>query len=172
MSLPSSEVTTRLYRLSDQPGVEWLYARTPPWGRTYPRPQPIPEDIERVGERFECVLVAVEQDRDGEAVIGLTAVNNANAGNEFVVPDFLELTETTARLHHVLVAPERWRQGVGRRLIKQAVDYSRQRGYRTLILDTTADQTGAVNFYLALGFRVAGRTVHRDWEIVWFALDL
>jgi GNAT superfamily N-acetyltransferase len=82
------------------------------------------------------------------------------------------VTASTARLRHVLVAPERWRQGIGRRLVHAAVDWSREQGYRAIVLDTTADQVGAVAFYKALGFREPGRTVYREWQIVWFLLRL
>jgi GNAT superfamily N-acetyltransferase len=162
----------RPYRPSDQPGVEWLYSRTPPWGRTYVRPEPVPEDIRRISTAFEYVVVAVEQDRAGEAVVGLTTVAPARPDATVPMPAFFDLTRPTARLHHVTVAPERWRQGIGRLLVQDAIAWARQAGYRSLILNTTIDQRGAVAFYLALGFREAGHTTFRDWELVWFDLAL
>jgi ribosomal-protein-alanine N-acetyltransferase len=165
-------VTVRPYETHDQAGIEWLYARTPPWGRTYPRPQPVPDDLRHLPDTYEHTIVAVEQDRDGEAVVGLTTVANARAGGGVPPPNSLDVTASTARLRHVLVAPERWRQGIGRRLVHAAVDWSREQGYRAIVLDTTADQVGAVAFYKALGFREAGRTVYREWQIVWFLLRL
>ena len=175
MTGESSEVaavTIRPYRPSDQEGVEWLYSRTPPWGRTYPRPQPIPPEIRRVQEAYEYVLVAVEQDRDGEAVVGLTTVANAQAGGGVPLPGFIDLSAPASRLRHVLVAPERWRLGIGRRLVEAAIAWSRSRGHGAVVLDTTTDQQGAIAFYRALGFGEAGQTTFQEWEIVWFELKL
>jgi GNAT superfamily N-acetyltransferase len=168
-----NDVTIRPYRRADQAGVEWLYARTPPWGRTYPRPQPVPDDIRRLPDTYEHVLVAVEQDRAGEAVVGMLTLGKAGRDGDLpALPEFIDLTQATARLHHVLVAPERWRRGIGRRLVQAAVDWSGRQSYRAVVLDTTVDQQGAVAFYDALGFEEAGRTTFREWQIVWFRLAL
>ena len=169
----SGAVTIRPYQASDQPGVEWLYSRTPPWGRTYPRPQPIPDDIRRTAEAFEYVIVATDQDRDGEAVVGLATVSKAAAADDTIaLPPFIDLTRKTARLHHVLVAPERWRRGIGRRLVQDAIDWASRHEYQAVVLDTTTEQEGAVTFYHALGFHEAGRTQFKEWRIVWFELTL
>jgi GNAT superfamily N-acetyltransferase len=166
------KVQIRPFQSSDQAGVEWLYSRTPPWGRTYPRPQPIPESLTRINDSHQLALVAVEQDRAGEAVVGLTTIIDAGPGNDVPVPDFINLERRVARLHRVLVAPERWRHGIGTRMVDEAVAWSREHGYEAVILDTTSDQEGAVEFYRALDFSESGRTTFRDWEIVWFELHL
>ena len=168
----ANPVAIRPYQPSDQPGVEWLYARTPPWGRTYPRPQPIPDDIRHIAEAFEYVIVAVEQDRAGEATIGLATVGKPDRTGGVPLPDFIDLTRRTARLHHVSVVPERWRQGIGRMLVRDAIAWARGAGYQSVLLDTTTEQAGAVAFYHALGFQNAGHTAFREWEIVWFRFDL
>jgi GNAT superfamily N-acetyltransferase len=172
MTRDPDRVTIRPYEPADQPGVEWLYSRTPPWGRTYPQPQPIPPNIRTIAEAFDYAVVAVEQDLDGEAVVGLTTVAAAAATDSVPPPPFIDLTRPVARLHYVLVAPERWRNGIGRRMVHDAIEWSRLRGYHAVVLDTTADQEGAVAFYRALGFREAGRTTFRRWEIIWFELRL
>ena len=163
-----STVTIRPYTPNDQPGVEWLYSRTPPWGRTYPRPEPLPEDLKRIQFAFEYALVAVEQDRAGQAVVGLVTVASAGSDAGVPIPALLRTPAPTARLRHVLVAPERWRQGIGRRLVEEALAWARDADYKSVVLDTTAEQAGAVAFYHAMDFQEAGRTVFREWEIVWF----
>ena len=165
-------VHIRPFQDSDQAGVEWLYSRTPPWGRTYPRPQPIPESLTRIKNSHQLALVAVEQDRAGEAVVGLTTVIDAGPDNEIAVPGFIRLEGRVARLHLVLVAPERWRHGIGTRMVEEAIAWSREHGYEAVIVDTTSDQKGAVEFYRAMNFAESGRTIFRDWEIVWFELKL
>jgi GNAT superfamily N-acetyltransferase len=167
-----AEVLIRPYQPSDQPGIEWLYSRTPPWGRTYPRPQPVPEHLTRIEEVCQRALVAVEQDRAGEAIVGFLALTQPDSPEGVPAPEFIDLSRPATRIHWLLVAPERWRHGIGRRLVGAALDWSRGQGFATLMLDTTADQEGAVAFYLAMGFHEAGRTRFRDWEIVWFVLPL
>ena len=164
--------TIRPYRPADQPGIEWLYSRTPPWGRTYPRPEPVPEDLRHIEEAFEYAIVAFEQDRDGEAITGLTTVARVNAASGVPLPAFIDVSKPMARLNHVLVAPERWRQGIGRRLVEDAIAWARAHDYAGIVLDTTSDQEGAVSFYHALGFREAGHTTFGEWELVWFELAL
>jgi GNAT superfamily N-acetyltransferase len=167
-----SPVTVRPYEARDQAGVEWLYSRTPPWGRSYVRPEPVPPEITGIASQYEHVFLAVAPDRDGEAVVGLTTVSDAHAASNVGLPEFIDLGRRVARLNHVLVAPERWRQGIGRRLVAAAVAWAAAAGYDAVALDTTAEQRGAIEFYRALGFREAGRTRFREWELVWFELRL
>lgn len=162
----------RPFQTSDQPGVEWLYSRTPPWGRTYPRPEPVPQELKRIADACEHAVVAVEQDRAGEAVIGFVALTTPSPPGDVPVPEFIDRSRSATRLRWVLVAPERWRQGIGSRLVNSALDWSREQGDETIFLGTTSEQDGAVFFYRALGFHEAGRTTFRDWEIVWFTLTL
>lgn len=60
---PAIEVEIRPFAPSDQEGVRWLFARTPPWGRTYPRQQALPEDLEEIARSCPTgCFVATEQD--------------------------------------------------------------------------------------------------------------
>jgi ribosomal protein S18 acetylase RimI-like enzyme len=167
-------IFVRPYQDSDQAGVEWLYARTPPWGRTYPRPQPVPEEIRQLGDSYEHVLVAVENDRDGEAVVGMVAIegSRSKAGSHVPPPDFLDVQKPTCRLHWVLVAPERWRQGIGRRMTQTAIAWACDQGYESMILDTTPQQQAAVALYESMGFKEIGRSRFREYDLVWFRLVL
>ncbi len=162
----------RPYEPRDQAGVEWLYSRTPPWGRTYPRPEPLPDALQQPLRHYDQVFVAVEQDRAGEAVVGLATMERAEANTGVPLPAFLDLHRPTARLHSVLVAPERWRQGIGTRLVRAAADWSKSSGFEAVILDTTTEQEAAVALYKSIGFRELGQTTFRDWQIIWFELVL
>jgi GNAT superfamily N-acetyltransferase len=166
------EVTIRPYQPSDQPGVEWLYARTPPWGRTYARPEPIPEAMHQIAEVCEISLVAVEQDRDGEAIVGFVGLTQPDSPGGVPLPGDIDSARRIGRLHWVLVAPERWRNGIGRRLVQEVLEWCRRNGFEAVILDTTTDQEGAVHFYRAIGFRELEHTRYRDWELAWFIIDL
>ena len=166
-------VFVRPYTGEDQPGVRWLYERTPPAGRVYVRPQLLPPDLEDIESSYEAFWVAIEPTIDGDAVVGITALDDA-AGESSGTPlaDFIDLSQRTARLYHVMVVPERQRRGIGRLLLDAAVQWARGTGYETIILETTSEQEAAVDFYRALGFREIGRTMFRRWEQVWFQLSL
>lgn len=55
----------RPYEPWHQAGVEWLYTRTPPAGRTYVRPQPVPKDLRAIEAHFLQCFVAIEDTIDG-----------------------------------------------------------------------------------------------------------
>jgi ribosomal protein S18 acetylase RimI-like enzyme len=147
-------ILIRAYQESNQPGIEWLYMRTPPWGRTYPRPQAVPDEIKHLSDHYEQVLVAVENDGDGEAVVGMVAIEGSQATTNLHVPppDFIGVAKTSCRLHWVLVAPERWRRGIGRMLTQTAIDWARGQGYESMVLETTPEQLAAVVLYKGTGF--------------------
>jgi ribosomal protein S18 acetylase RimI-like enzyme len=170
----NEQVLVRAFQKSDQAGIEWLYMRTPPWGRTYPRPQAVPEEIRHLSNHYEHVLAAVENDRDGEAVVGMVAIEGSETVTNMHVrpPDFVGVTKTSARLHWLLVAPERWRQGIGRRLTQAAIDWSHDQGYESIILETTPEQLAAVALYESMGFKEIGRSKLGEYDLDWFRLVL
>src|SRR5512145_2410253 len=95
-------VFVRPYEAKDDAGVRWLYARTPPAGRVYVRPQPVPPDLENIRDHYEAFWVAIEPTIEGDAVVGITALERAKKdGPDFPLPDFIDLSRSTARLHHV-----------------------------------------------------------------------
>lgn len=102
----------------------------------------------------------------------MTAVADASRAIDVPVPDSIDAAEPTARLHHVTVAPERWRQGIGRRLVLTAVEWARQTGYKAVTLNTTPQQEAAVALYEATGFTDVGRSWAGPYELVWFRMDL
>jgi ribosomal-protein-alanine N-acetyltransferase len=54
------------------------------------------------------------------------------------------------------VAPERRRQGVGRELVRAAMDAARHAGAEAAFLEVAADNPAAAALYASLGFRRAG----------------
>ena len=52
------------------------------------------------------------------------------------------------------VIPERQGQGIGRRLIEEAVTYCRQNNVRRLVVCTGSWETDNIIFYLRRGFRI------------------
>ncbi|MPZ50890.1 MAG: GNAT family N-acetyltransferase [Dehalococcoidia bacterium] len=168
-----NDVLIRPYEPGDQPGVRWLYERTPPAGRTYVRPATVDPDLEQIAANYEAFWVAIEPTQDGDAVVGITGLERAGSRAIGVpAPEFIDTSRPTARLHHVMVVPERQRRGVGRQLMHAAIDWARGHGYAALILETTAEQEAAVAFYEALGFSELGRTTFKRWQMVWFGLEI
>ncbi len=167
-------VTIRLYRPADHTQIEWLYQRTPPAGQVAWHPMRLPDDLKRIPQHFVAFWVAVQRVRDEvEAVVGITGVARVGAvATGAPVPDFLETTRPTARLHHVAVAPERWRHGIGAKLVRTAIDWARDEGFEKLILETTPQQEAALQLYRAIGFVETGRSMLGTWELVWFEMDL
>ena len=169
------EVVVRLYEPANQDGIEWLYTRTPPAGQTYVRPYPIDPDLQRIPEVYQAFWVAIEATRNGDAVVGITAldrVGDREVDTPIPAPDFIDTSLPTARLHHVMVVPERQRHGIGRQLIEAVRDWAQAEGYGQLILDTTSEQEVAVEFYRAIGFQELGRSQFKRWEMVWFGMKL
>jgi len=48
------------------------------------------------------------------------------------------------------------RLGAGRALVEAAGEWARERGYRALWVEPSADNHAAISFYTALGFRLSG----------------
>jgi GNAT superfamily N-acetyltransferase len=169
---PDVEVTIRGYEEArDREGVRWLFMRTPPWGRTYPRPEPPPAEIEEMPGHFRCRLVATEMDMAGEAVVGFAAAG-PGAAEGVELPDFVEAPERAARLYWLSVAPERWRLGLGR-LVEEAVAWARAEGFEAVDVETTVEQRGAIALYAACGFVETGRYVLGGrWRQVWLRRDV
>ena len=168
------DVKIRPFEPTDHERVRWLFARTPPWGRTYPRPQPLPDDLEDIPTSYPNggAFVATEDDMAGEAVVGHVAVRTATATEVAELPDFIQARKAISRIHWVSVAPERWRLGIGRRLTEKAIEWSRQNGCEAVILETTLQQEAASALYESLGFVEKGRTTNGPWRQVWFELVL
>jgi ribosomal protein S18 acetylase RimI-like enzyme len=69
-----------------------------------------------------------------------------------VVPAWTDAGEIT----DLVVDRRSRRSGVGRALVDAAARWARERGLRALWVEPRADFTGAIEFYLALGFRFSG----------------
>jgi GNAT superfamily N-acetyltransferase len=169
-----SEVSIRRYEPADQPGLHWLYERTPPAGQvSVRRYERLADDIEQLQDYYDAIWVAVEPTLDGDAIVGgamLERVGEKSIG--VPLADCVDTSRRLGRLHHVSVAPERQRRGIGRRLMDAAIECARAEGYEALVLETTTEQAGAIAFYEALGWTEIGRSSFHRWEMVWFEMKL
>ena len=72
---------------------------------------------------------------------------------------------TVAKLRLLLVEPHARGHGIGRRLVQQCIDFSREAAYRKLVLWTQSNLTAARAIYAALGFRKVKSQPHREFGV-------
>lgn len=72
----------------------------------------------------------------------------------------------TSRVGGMAVAADARRRGLGRRVMRDAIDQARARGDHALLLEVIEQNTPAVKLYKSLGFRVSRRLVGYRWEPV------
>jgi ribosomal protein S18 acetylase RimI-like enzyme len=90
------------------------------------------------------VLVAIE----GKTLVGTATIElEATIGDEL-----LNLPPETASLRMLAVEPVARGRGIGRALVKVAIDRCRAAGKRWLILETAPEQRIAARLYRSLGF--------------------
>ena len=74
--------------------------------------------------------------------------------------------DQTAQLRWFLVHPDARGHGLGRRLLKDAVDFCRQREYKSVFLLTISDLKAAAHLYRAAGFQLIDQNTHEIWGAV------
>lgn len=73
--------------------------------------------------------------------------------------------DETAQLRWLLLHPRVWGQGIGRDLVQRVIDFSREKGYRRVILHTVQQLTAARNLYRSFGFQVFKSFSHCPWGV-------
>ena len=68
-----------------------------------------------------------------------------------------------AQLRWFLVHPEFQGQGIGRRLLKEALRFSKRQGYESVFLWTVSELDVARRLYVDVGFRRTKKKTHRLW---------
>jgi ribosomal protein S18 acetylase RimI-like enzyme len=97
---------------------------------------------DREGQRIWVVEV-------GEKVAGCIAIVRSGEG--------------VAQLRWFILAPETRGRGLGKRLMGEAVEYSREVGYRRIILWTFSELETAIALYRRWGFEKTEEKAHRIW---------
>jgi GNAT superfamily N-acetyltransferase len=80
----------------------------------------------------------------------------------------LHRSAETAEIVRMSVVQHMRRQGIGRQMLAELCKKACQRGFRQVILETTATWENAIAFYQAFGFQIS----HYADGDVYFALDL
>ncbi len=132
---------------------------------------------ESAAEADSTAWVAVlPVDTGADQVVGFAEVSRAGAVSQ-MSPSMPLAREWRRRndvadLRRLSFAPEVWRQGIGTRLSQTAIEWCRDSGFRTIVLNTTSAQKPALALYRKLGFREAARSFLGEFELVWFELGL
>lgn len=121
--------------------------------RLHPGPTESPRDSAAM-ERFFAGLAQGElfSEPGGEAFVA--TLGGRPAGIIVVHPDKDYFTgHPRAYVDILVVAPEAEGQGVGRALLRHVEDWARERGFREVVLDVFAGNSGAIAFYDRVGYR-------------------
>ncbi|AET68406.1 transcriptional regulator [Desulfosporosinus orientis DSM 765] len=68
-----------------------------------------------------------------------------------------------AQLRWFILRPEYRGVGIGQKMLKEALQYSREKGYKTLFLENTEDQQKAIKMYTKAGFRKVSAHENHAW---------
>ena len=146
-------ITLRAHRPGD---IGWVISRH---GKVY-------DDEYRWGLGFEALVGEIgakflrEFDAKRERA-WIAEMDGEPVGSVFVVKQ----SAGVAKLRLLLVEPHARGYGVGRRLVQQCIDFSREAGYRRLVLWTQSNLTAARAIYAALGFRKVKSQPHREFGV-------
>jgi N-acetylglutamate synthase-like GNAT family acetyltransferase len=123
-----------------------LYAEEHGWDHTFEAyvAGPLAEFALRRSDRERIWIV----DKDGK-VAGSVAI--------------VEASKESAQLRWLLLHPDLRGQGIGRRLIEDAVAFCRDSGYASVFLWTVGALSAAASLYRAAGFRLTEERTHTLW---------
>ncbi|HZS48976.1 MAG TPA: GNAT family N-acetyltransferase [Blastocatellia bacterium] len=99
---------------------------------------------------------SIKEAVDSLPLLGWTTVaveNNSIAG---VIAVKLENWNRRAEIHHLYIAPQARRKGIGRMLIEAALQHARGCQMRSVLVETQTINYGAIKFYERLGFTLCG----------------
>ena len=74
--------------------------------------------------------------------------------------------DQTAQLRWFLVHPDARGRGLGKRLLTDAVDFCRQRNYKSVFLWTISELKTAAHLYRDAGFQLTEQNTHEIWGAV------
>jgi ribosomal protein S18 acetylase RimI-like enzyme len=74
--------------------------------------------------------------------------------------------DRTAQLRWFLVHPDARARGLGKRLLRDAVDFCRRRNYKSVSLWTISELKIAAHLYRDVGFQLTEQNTHEIWGAV------
>jgi GNAT superfamily N-acetyltransferase len=123
-----------------------LYAPEQSWDHTFDAYVAIPlAEFARSQSSRECIWIV----EDGERIVGSLAI--------------VKFSEIDAQLRWLLLVPEVRGQGIGRKLVEEALDFCRDAGYSSVFLWTVNTLPIAARLYQSVGFRNTEELTHELW---------
>jgi N-acetylglutamate synthase and related acetyltransferases len=123
-----------------------LYAPEQGWDHTFDAYVAIPlAEFARSQSSRERIWIV----EDGERTVGSLAI--------------VKFSEREAQLRWLLLVPEVRGQGIGRRLVEEALDFCRDAGYSSVFLWTVNTLPIAAKLYQSEGFRNTEELTHELW---------
>jgi GNAT superfamily N-acetyltransferase len=123
-----------------------LYAPEQGWDQTFDAYVAIPlAEFARSRLPGQCIWIV----EDGERIVGSVAI--------------VKFSESAAQLRWLLLVPEVRGQGIGRRLVEEALDFCRDAGYSAVFLWTVNTLPVAVKLYQSVGFELTEELTHELW---------
>lgn len=152
------EVVVRRARPGDQDAVTCLYEMAPASERFHDNGEDV-RDITGAylsdGDDGSSFWVA---EADGDGVIGMVGVRREGA--------------SMAKMRRLRVHPD-WRQrGIGKRLVREALGFCRDRGYVKVALQAEVEQEAAIALFKRFGFQLTRTRMVDDIEVMEFYMDL
>ena len=159
------------YRPGDEPEVEAMYERTlraRDAGDSRWKSLEAMESDDLPPSYLENWVAVVPSESGEDRVVGTLQIVSPTALSEMPTDHplsrDLRLRDDVAELRLLRVSEDMWRQGIGTQLAEIAIDWCRDRGDRTLVLNTTTPQKPAIGLYLKRGFHEAARTFIDRYE--------
>jgi GNAT superfamily N-acetyltransferase len=123
-----------------------LYAPEQGWDHTFDAYVAIPlAEFARSCLTGQCIWIV----EDGERIIGSLAI--------------VKFSERAAQLRWLLLDPRVRGQGIGRRLVEEALDFCRDAGYSSVFLWTVNTLPVAAKLYQSVGFEPTEELTHELW---------
>lgn len=115
-------------------------------------------------ERFEALVAGIvakfiEGYDPARERCWIAEMDGEPVGSVFLVRN----TRTEAKLRLLLIEPKARGLGLGKRLVRECIDFARAKGYRRLVLWTQSNLVAARGIYKDAGFRLAKREPHRSF---------
>ena len=98
---------------------------------------------------------------DSMARLWIAEISGKIIGSIGIVPDSDSNSE--AQLRWFLVHPDQRGRGLGRELLNNALQFSRDRGFKSVFLWTVSDLKVATHLYQWAGFRKTEEKMHQLW---------
>ena len=128
------------------------------WDEVYPNAEVIAKDI--AGGTVEVLC-------DGPEIVACITIDS-HLEAMWQGLDWTPQSEPAAAVHRLMVHPSQQGRGIARQLMRHAEAVARQRGCRSIRLDTFPQNPAAMALYPGLGYRSTGRAMMRKGEFIGF----